>query len=255
MINTATLFGNITVADPPVRAARKGLGWHRTLHDFSTQVKAPLLPRLHSNVVSLASRANTTFGDAVTASSSFGKSTASKARRKLLTKFPVPAEIKWHESLKIQAMVIQGNLEEMEWRIGATNAMAVQESSMYLTGKRWVREQTSTLSANRAGMDTLSEVLTVAFKSLDISSRVEVTDEGVAVTNTACPLLEYARKHKFDGAKICKIFCGEEQSFFKGVSYSYPLITNYRATQMMGKGDVRCKKTFNVRERQLALGI
>lgn len=255
MINTATLFGNITVADPPVRAARKGLGWHRTLHDFSAHVKPSLLPRLHSNVVSLASRANSTLGGAVTASSSFGKATVSKTRRKLLTRFPVPAEIKWHESLKVQAMVIQSNLEELEWRIGATNAMAVQESSMYLTGKRWVREQTSTLSANRAGIDTLAEVLTVGFKSLDISSRVEVMDDGVAVTNTACPLLEFARKHKFDGAKICRIFCGEEQSFFKGVSYSYPLITNYRAAQMMGKGDMRCKKTFSVRERQLSLGI
>ena len=255
MINTATLFGNITIADPPVRAARKGLGWHRSLHDFSTHVKAPLLPRIHSNVVSFASKANSTLGGAVTASSSFGKATVSKTRRKLLTKFPVPAEIKWHESLKIQAMVVQSNLEELEWRIGATNAMAVQESSMYLTGKRWVREQTASLSANRAGVDTLAEVLTVAFKSLDVSSRVEVTDEGVAVTNIACPLFEFARKHKFDGAKICKIFCGEEQSFFKGVSYSYPLITNYHATQMMGKGDMRCKKTFSVSGKQLGLGI
>ncbi len=255
MINTATLFGNITVADPPARAARKGLGWHKTLHDFSAQVKAPLLPRLHSNVVSLASKANTTFEDAMTASSSFGKATASKARRKLLTRFPVPAEIKWHESLKIQAMIVQSNLEELEWRIGTASAMEVQGSSMYLTGKRWVRQQTSQLSNGRAGIDTLAEVLTVGFKSLDISSRVEVTDEGVSVTNNACPLLEYAKKHRFDGAKICKIFCGEEQSFFKGVSYSYPLITNYRASQMIGKGDLRCKKTFNVRERQLSLGI
>ncbi len=255
MINTATLFGNITIADPPVRAARKGLGWHKAIQDFSTQVKAPLLPRLHSNVVSLASRANTTFGGAMTASSSFGKATASKARRKLLTKFPVPAEIKWHESLRIQAMVIQSNLEELEFRIGATAAMEVQQGSMYLTGKRWVRQQTSQMSIGRAGIDTMAEVLTVAFKSLDISSRVEVTDDGVSVTNTACPLMEYAKKHRFDSAKICKIFCGEDQSFFKGVSYSYPLVTNYRATQMMGKGDLRCKKTFNVRERQLSLGI
>lgn len=255
MINTATLFGNITVADPPVRAARKGLGWHKAIHDFSAQVKPPLLPRLHSNVISLANRANTTFEGAMTASSMFGKATASKARRKLLTRFPVPAEIKWHESLRMQAMIIQSNLEEMEYRIGATSAMEVQQSSMYLTGKRWVRQQTSQLHNGGAGIDTMAEVLTVAFKSLDISSRVEVTDDGVSVTNTACPLLEYAKKHRFDGAKICKIFCGEEQSFFKGISYSYPLVTSYRSGQMMGKGDLRCKKTFNVKERQLSFGI
>ena len=247
MTQAAIYYPGQAVSGAGESSWKRGLGWHRAVHDLSGMVKVPVLPRLRTNVGLATHRAVNGIGSALAASSTLGKATASKARRKLLTRFPVPAEIKWHESLRVQAMTVQSNLEELEWRLGSSQAADVVGSSMYLTGKRWVRHQTAALVLNNAGIDAFAEVLTVGVKSFDITSRMEVTDSAVTVLNTSCPLVDWARRHGMEGVKMCQIFCGENESFFKGVSYSYPLFTNYHAPQMMGLGDSRCKKTFTLR--------
>lgn len=172
---------------------------------------------------------------------------AQRARRKVLVAFPVPAEMKWQETLQLQNSLLQSGLEEMEEALGRQTAQDLMDRMLYVSGKRWICASGPFKTNVEPNVGALAEVLTLAFKSLDIRSNVSVSANGVTVTNTACLFVRWAQTHHMEPERMCQMLCGNQASFFKGVSYSYPIYVSYRATHMMGKGHPACKKTFQVR--------
>jgi predicted ArsR family transcriptional regulator len=155
--------------------------------------------------------------------------------------------MKWRESLKMQAIFLHSMLEELEHQTGAAGSQDVANRTMFVSGKRWVRANSPLVRQVHPDVNALGEVLTIALKSMNIRSRVQVTDTSVTVLNMACPLLEWAKEHQIEPNRICQAVCGEHASFFKGVSYSYPVYVSYRASHMMGRGHPMCKKVFSTR--------
>ena len=170
-----------------------------------------------------------------------------RAWRRVLLVFPLPAEMKWHESLNLQAIFLHTLVEEQQRVTGSPSSADVAGRTLFLSGKRWIRANSPPGLRTMGDHVVLAEVITRAFKSMNIRSRVTVDQQGVTVLNLACPLLEWAEKHHQQPANLCQVFCGEEGSFFRGVSSSYPVYIRYESTHMMGRGHPMCKKRFLTR--------
>ncbi|MBI2846635.1 MAG: hypothetical protein HYX82_02000 [Chloroflexi bacterium] len=172
-------------------------------------------------------------------------STIFRWKHSLIMSFPLPAELKWQEILDCMAILTHGYYEETEKTFGDSIATKLLCKTMFNTGKRWIRSHAKAQMKNRPGREYYANVLTSAFKMLDIRSTVEISKNTIVVTNTACPYLEWGRKQGIPSEKICSAFCGDPESFFSGISYGLPYYVRYKPIHMMGCGDPECKKEFS----------
>ncbi len=160
----------------------------------------------------------------------------------MISRFPIPTEVKWQEMVYALGTLVQSYLKELEQTKPISKpAERTFAKALYLTGNRWPLEL-----PNRNGKEMTSkeiiEVFNRLLRVLDIDSSAGLTNKGIIIVNYRCPFLEHAEAEGVGGPKVCEFFCGNQNSFMRGVADGFPFLTEYQAGAMMGKGDDVCTK-------------
>jgi hypothetical protein len=162
---------------------------------------------------------------------------------------PTPAHDKWTGSLQLFRMHIrlmnQASADE-PWAVPSDDLAA---RSLHETGRRWVEKRF--LWFNKAGTDLRAtrDTFAIAAETLGLPSTVDVHGTRVTITTFLCPFLDDAKRAGEDLAATCERVCGEQRSFFKGMSEGFPYVVDYTAPLRMGRGTKVCLKQMHVGNR------
>lgn len=162
---------------------------------------------------------------------------------------PTPAHDKWTGSLQLFRMHIrmmdQASADE-PWAAPAEDMAA---RSLHETGRKWVEKRF--LWFNKAGTDLRAtrDTFGIATETLGLPSTVDVHGTRVTITTFLCPFLDDAKRAGEDQAATCERVCGEQRSFFKGMSEGFPYVVDYTAPLRMGRGSKVCLKQMHVGNR------
>jgi hypothetical protein len=160
--------------------------------------------------------------------------------------FPLPANDKWHVSLKLLQSGIVGFSQVARRKEGMSEGEALVARSLHQAGRALVESQLPLSTAPSCHPGEVADTLTVVLKTLDLPSRVQMSQTNIKVTTFRCPFLEEARRTGEPGAIVCERTCGELKSLFKGFSEGFPSFVRYRAPKMMGTGAEVCVKEFSM---------
>jgi hypothetical protein len=167
-----------------------------------------------------------------------------KIARAVMTRMPVPSEVKWHHTLQFVGSLTLGYYRDLKTTMPAHDAEAIVAKGLSESGRRWMWEMTNARGGEVKSRTELADIMNVSFRALDIQSTVETGRHEVVVTNWHCPYIAQALREQVDKDVVCQMMCGARTSLFQGVNHGLPMHIQYRPEAMMGKGDKACVKRY-----------
>lgn len=171
------------------------------------------------------------------------KATIAAIWYKLLARFPLPAQNKWEGVTDLLAQIPLASLEEEEGREAIEEAL---DGSLEKAGARWMWRRSEWLAGSAVPNSAASDLLVVAFKTLDMATRIKTNGNSIKATTYHCPFIERTRRGESVAKRICQGMCSEHHSLFKGLTHGLPIAMSYEAPRKMGWGDDHCIKEFRL---------
>ena len=156
---------------------------------------------------------------------------------------PVPSESKWRGLNQLLALVCESSLH-VDGDLAAPYEPTV-DHAMFYAGTKWMRTRAEWLQDSIAPTPAMTDLLLLAFKTLDMTTRVRREDDTIIATTFRCPLVEQATTMK-TARRICQVTCSDGRSLFHGMVKGIPLAVAYRAPRKMGWGHPVCIKHFQL---------
>jgi len=168
---------------------------------------------------------------------------------RMMSWMPTPAHDKWTGLLQLFRMHIRMMNQASADEPWAAPAEDMAARSLHETGRKWVEKRF--LWFNKAGTDLRAarDTFGIATETLGLPSTVDVHGTRVTITTFLCPFLDDAKRAGEDQAATCERVCGEQRSFFKGMSEGFPYVVDYTAPLRMGRGSKVCLKQMHVGNR------
>lgn len=160
-----------------------------------------------------------------------------------LKKLPVPSETKWSGLTELLALVSSAGLE-LDGR-GRARRLSAMQRIMDQVGKQWMSKRAGWVGDSAAPIPAVAELLTLAFKTLNIPTAVQAQPGSIRATTFRCPFVENADCSS-SARKICHMVCSDTLSLFHGFGQGLPIPLGYYAPRKMGWGDPVCVKDFQL---------
>ena len=156
---------------------------------------------------------------------------------------PIPSENKWRGINELLAFICETSLQPADSPRAPFEPTVDQ--AMYYAGEKWMRTRAEWLQRSIAPTHALSDLLLLAFKTLNMPTQVRREEDTIVAITFRCPLVEQAVTKK-TARRICQVTCSDGRSLFHGMVKGIPLAMDYSAPRKMGWGNPVCIKHFQM---------
>ncbi len=161
-----------------------------------------------------------------------------------IVRFPMSSQDKWQGLNDLLVQLVHAGIQRDGMLPDGQDSSLPK--ALETAASRWMWRRSDWLANSAAQTSALDDLLTVTFKTLNMTTLLELNGTTLKATTFYCPFIENTRRGEPVARRICERMCSERHSLFKGLTQGLPLTVKYLSPRKMGWGDEHCVKVFRL---------